>query len=202
MENSNAAKLLADEALQIAQQVGHPFNLAHIYYDIGYFYEVKGEIENAVDALGRAYDLIREWNLSYLSPFITGFFGHVCALAGDAPDGVNFLRRAVAEYESIGLGLFRSLVMMQLADALLLAGDVVAARAQAQQALDLAIARGERGHEAYTRRVLAEIALQSDPPEFDSAAEHYEQSLQLASQLDMKPLQALCREGIQRTKNQ
>lgn len=68
-------RMYADEALKIAEEVAHPFNLAHIYYDIGYFHEIEGDFDDAVDALGRAYDLIREWNLSYLSPFITGSSG-------------------------------------------------------------------------------------------------------------------------------
>ncbi len=47
------------EALRLAKEVGHPFNLAHIYYDLGYFRGVEGEFDQAVDDLEQAFALVR-----------------------------------------------------------------------------------------------------------------------------------------------
>ena len=113
----------AREALRIAEELNHPFNLAHIYYDLGYFHEIRGDIGEAVVALEQAYALVEEWSLNYLSPFIMGFLGHVYALSGRQDQSIDFLRRAQSAYEAIGLGLFRSLVGIQYGEALLLAGD-------------------------------------------------------------------------------
>ncbi len=112
-----------DVALEIAMEVGHPFNLAHIYYDLGYFYQVKGDIPAAVDALDNAMNYVREWSLTYLSPFIMGFLGHSYALAGRVEEGTALLQQAVSDYQTMGLGLFHSLVRAQLGEALFLAGE-------------------------------------------------------------------------------
>jgi len=185
-------------ALQIAKEVGHPFNLAHIYYDLGYFYAVKGDFDRAVETLESAYALIREWSLTYLSPFIMGFLGHACALAGDTEKGVALLRQAVSDYESMGLGLFRSLVAVQLGEALFLSGDIEAAREATERAVALTRKREEQGHEAYGLRLLGEIALRSDPPDGDAAKKHFEKALGIAEAHGMRPLIAHCHFGLGR----
>ncbi|MDH3689057.1 MAG: AAA family ATPase [Gammaproteobacteria bacterium] len=186
------------EALRIAEEVGHPFNLAHIYYDLGYFYGVKGELDRAVHALEQAFSLINEWKLTYLSPFITGFLGHVYALSGRVADGTSLLQQAQSAYESMGLGLFRSLVGVQLAEALLLADRVEDARTTAQQALALARKRAEQGHEAYALRLLGEIAAHPDSFDAETAKGLYRESLTLAETFGMRPLIAHCQLGLGR----
>lgn len=185
-------------ALQIAKEVGHPFNLAHIYYDLGYFYGVKGELDQAVDALEQAHALIREWKLTYLSPFITGFLGHVYALSGRATEGTSLLQQAVSDYQSMGLGLFRSLVGVQLGEALFLADRVGDAIAATERAMALARKRGERGHEAYALRLLAAIAAHPDLSEAETAQRRYGEARMLAETLGMRPLVAHCHFGLGR----
>ncbi|MGI9436020.1 MAG: adenylate/guanylate cyclase domain-containing protein [Geminicoccaceae bacterium] len=184
------------EALRIAKEVGHPFNLAHIYYDLGYFYEIRGDIPKAVEALETAAQLVEEWNLAYLSPFIRGFLGHVYALAGRTDDGIAILRDAQDRYTAMGLGLFRSLVGMQLGEAYLIAGQSKEALSTTRQAVTLARKRGERGHEAFGLRVLGDIAVASAAPDVDEALGRYEQSLALAEQLEMRPLMARCQRRL------
>lgn len=185
-----------ETALEIAEDVGHPFNIAHIYYDLGYFYDVKGEFDQAVDALEKAHSIIREWNLTYLSPFITGFLGHAYALSGRTAEGLPLLRQAVADYQSMGLGLFRSLVGVQLGEALFLAGRMEEAKTATERALALARKREEQGHEAHALRLLGEIALHSDVPEPTIAEGHYQAARTLAEPLGMHPLVAHCHFGL------
>ncbi len=186
------------EALRIAKEVGHPFNLAHIYYDLGYFYGLRGELKQAVDTLDKAFALIREWRLTYLSPFIMGFLGHVLALSGRVEEGTSLLRQAVSDYESMGLGLFRSLVRVQLGEALFLAGHVEDALVATERALALARKRAERGHEAYALRLLGDIAAHPDVPETEAAQARFGEALALAEKLGMRPLEAHCELGLAR----
>lgn len=186
------------EALRLAKEVGHPFNLAHIYYDLGYFYGVKGELDQAVDALEKAFALIREWRLTYLSPFIMGFLGHVYALSGRVEEGTSLLRQAVSGYESLGLGLFRSLVGVQLGEALFLAEQLEDALTATERARALARKRAERGHEAYALRLLGEIAAHPDSPETETAQARYGEALTLAEKFGMRPLVAHCHLGLGR----
>ncbi|MCG8544889.1 MAG: AAA family ATPase [Alphaproteobacteria bacterium] len=187
-----------EEALRIAQDVGHPFNLAHIYYDLGYFYGVKGDIDRAVDTLGQAYALVDEWKLTYLSPFIIGFLGHVTALSGRTAEGLALLQQAQAAYESLGSGLFRSLVGVQSGEVLLLEGKPADARDAADQALALAGKRDERGHEAYGLRLLGDIASHPDLFDAEAAQSHYGKALELAETFGMRPLAAHCHLGLGR----
>jgi hypothetical protein len=55
---------------------------------------------------------------------------------------------------------------------------------------------GGRGHEAWTLRLLAEIAARHEPPDPETAEGHYRQALALAEELGMRPLQARCRLGL------
>ncbi len=185
-------------ALEIAKEVGHPFNLAHIYYDLGYLYGVMGDFDRAVDTLEQASAIIREWNLSYLSPFITGFLGHACALAGQSDRGIALLEKALGEYETIGMGLFRSLVGIQLGEALLLAGRPEAAAKATERGLALARRRSELGHQTWGLRVLGEVALHPDIAEPDAAREHFETALGIAELSGMRPLAAHCHSGLAR----
>ncbi|MGI9407867.1 MAG: hypothetical protein ACR2O4_15940, partial [Hyphomicrobiaceae bacterium] len=183
-------------ALEIAEEIQHPFNLAHIYYDLGYFYEIKGEISQAVDALEKAMGLVNEWSLTYLSPFIMGFLGHAYALSGRVEDGVELLRKAEAAYEAMGLGLFRSLIGMQLGEALLLGNETNNALSVTNQALALARKRGETGHQAYCTRLLADIASHPEQGGSQAALEQYKKALKSAKKLGMRPLEAHCHLGI------
>ena len=53
-----------------------------------------------------------------------------------------------------------------------------------------------RIHEAWTLRLLGDIAVQHKPPEVEPAAAHYQQALVLAEELGMRPLQAHCHRGL------
>ena len=70
------------------------------------------------------------------------------------------------------------------------------ARAAAQRALGLARQHKERGHEAYTLRLLGEIAAREDPLDIGKAENHYRQALALAEELGMRPLIAHCHVGL------
>ena len=56
--------------------------------------------------------------------------------------------------------------------------------------------RGERGHEAWALRLLGGIAAHRDPPDLESAEGYFNQSLALANELGMRPLQAHCHLGL------
>jgi tetratricopeptide (TPR) repeat protein len=85
---------------------------------------------------------------------------------------------------------------IRLSEAYLLAGREADARAAAPRALGLARQHKERGHEAYTLRLLGEIAAHKDLPDAREAEDHYRQALALAEELGMRPLMAHCHVGL------
>jgi Tetratricopeptide repeat len=66
------------------------------------------------------------------------------------------------------------------------------------RALGLTRERGEQGREAWTLRLLGEIAADSDVTAADMAEGHYRTALALAERLDMRPLVAHCHLGLGR----
>ena len=184
------------KALEIAEQVGHPFNLAHIYYDLGYFYGVKGEREKALEAQDRAFSFVTDWNLSYLSPFVGGFLADAQARSGRLPEAIELFEQSARGYEAIGLGLFRSLISVQHAHALKLAGRNSDAAAMARQAYELACRRQERGHQAHALHMLGEIALADANDSSEIAAGHLREALEITQALQMRPLQAHCHRSL------
>jgi len=84
----------------------------------------------------------------------------------------------------------------RLSEAYLLAGQIAKASTLAGQALALCRDHKQRGYQAWALRLLGAIAFQSNPPEIESAAAHYQQALALADELGMRPLQAHCHHGL------
>ncbi|MCI0372600.1 MAG: AAA family ATPase [candidate division NC10 bacterium] len=184
------------EGIRIAEALDHPFSMAHIWYDLGYLYGVKGELSHAVHLLERAVALSRNWNLTYLSPVAMGFLGHVYALSGRVAEGLPLLHEAIKGHESIGLAFLHSLLIAQLGEACVLADRREDAVANAGRALTLARQRGQRGYEAYALRLLGEIAAHQDPPDIEKAEASYRQAMALAVELGMRPLVAYCHLGL------
>jgi tetratricopeptide (TPR) repeat protein len=92
----------------------------------------------------------------------------------------------------------QSLRTIWLSEAYLLAGREADARTAAQRALGLARQHKERGHEAYTLRLLGEIVARKEPLDIGKAENHYRQALALAEELGMRPLIAHCNVGLGR----
>jgi tetratricopeptide (TPR) repeat protein len=90
----------------------------------------------------------------------------------------------------------KSLRTISLSEAYLSAGREADARAAAQRALGLARQHKERGHEAYTLRLLGEIAAREDPQDIGNTEKHYREALALAEELGMRPLIARCHVGL------
>lgn len=74
---------------------------------------------------------------------------------------------------------------MHLAEGLLATGDATTARATADRAIALALAYGERAHEAMAWRVLGDVS--ANEGRFDAARQAYEQAIALADELSLCP---------------
>jgi hypothetical protein len=83
-----------------------------------------------------------------------------------------------------------------LGEALLGAGELERASEQSGQALTLADRLGERGSQAYARRLAGEIAMLQETRDVQAAATAYRDALRRATELGMRPLVARCRLGL------
>jgi hypothetical protein len=78
----------------------------------------------------------------------------------------------------------------------LLAGKLDLAAGIATRVADLSVKSGFRGSHAESSRLLGDICARREVPDVDRAGEHYRRSLELANDLEMRPLVAHCHLGI------
>jgi len=90
------------------------------------------------------------------------------------------------------MGVGRAMQLAWLGEAYLLEGRLDDALERTQQAVSLAQRYQERSHEAWSLRLLGEIASRRDPPLAETAEGYYREALALAVELDMRPLVAHC----------
>ncbi len=62
--------------------------------------------------------------------------------------------------------------------------------------MDVCVAHRERGHHAWTLRLLGEVAASGPAADRAVAERHYRQALALAAELEMRPLVAHCHLGL------
>lgn len=184
------------EGVRIAEALDHPFSLAHISYNLGYLYGIRGDLSSAVRLLERTLALSREWNLTVLAPYVASGLGFVYAHSGRVAESLSLLQDALTTFEATGFGAFHSHVVVHLGEACLLAGRPEDALAFATRGLALARERGQRSHEAYALSLLGEIASYRDPPDAEIAEAHYRGALALGEEIGMRPLLARCHLGL------
>ena len=183
----------AQEAVELAQSVDHPFSLTSAFAGLGRIHLRRGHLDEAIPALERALELSTRWSIGLWAPILGSVLGYGYALCGRLREGIALLEGAVQQQERIKQMTGHALRMASLAEAYLLDGQVAAARALGPRALALAREQKERGNEAYALRLLAILE------EPGAAAEtHYRDAISLAEELGMRPLQARCLLGLGR----
>jgi transcriptional regulator with AAA-type ATPase domain/tetratricopeptide (TPR) repeat protein len=185
------------EAIRIAESVDHPFSLATAHAGIGALYVRQGNLEAGLPILERGLELCRAWKLSLWFPPIASALGIGYMQSGRAGDAVLLLERAVEQSEGMRLGGWHSRVLTGLGLAYLLTGRANDALQAIRRALALAREHKERGHEAWSWRILGEIPLRSELNVPD-AEEALHRSLTQATELEMRPLMAHGRLGLGR----
>jgi class 3 adenylate cyclase/tetratricopeptide (TPR) repeat protein len=184
------------EALRVAEALDHPYSRIIAAFGVGLLYLRKGDFAKAISVLERSLGLCQEAHLPLVFPLVAAPLGAVYALAGRVPDALPLLEQAMAQATSLRFEAWHALWGIWLSEALLLAGRWEKAHNLAGHVLDLIRTRKERGHEAYARLLLGEIAARGEPPESDQAGDYYHQALALAAELGMRPLQAHCHRGL------
>jgi len=190
------AMTIADEALQIAEGIGHPLNLVSAHLGLGLVHLQKGELEAAIPALERSLGIVQGWSISVWFNLTASPLGFAYALAGHLDKALPLLEHAVQDAVAIGRLAEHSLKLAQLAEGYLLAGRMDDAIALSKRALDLSLKHKERGNQAWALRLLGEVAAHRDPPRVEDAEDHYGQALALANELAMRPLVAHCHLGL------
>jgi len=184
------------EAIQIAEAVGLPYSVTSMYRGMGHLHLRRGDLHQATLALERALEICQGVDSPPLFHAVSSALGYAYARSGRSAEAIPLLEEAVERPVLTSTHEGQSLRIIWLSEAYLLAGREADARAAAQRALGLARQHKERGHEAYTLRLLGEIAAREVPLDIGKAENHYRQALALAEELGMRPLVAHCHIGL------
>jgi class 3 adenylate cyclase/tetratricopeptide (TPR) repeat protein len=203
------ASRLADEAVRMADAVDDLFSRAITYTAVGELCLARGQLSDAIRVLERSLVLCESVPIFF--PWTAACLGYVHALRGHIADALPLIEQAVADDRvqrdgtlQVALqtkirtasGTGSLLVLARLGEGCLLAGRMDEALHWAHETLVLSSELKQRGTEACALRLLGEIAVHRDPPEVETAEQHYRQGLALATELGMRPLVAHCHLGL------
>ena len=129
-------------------------------------------------------------------PFVASRLGCAYANAGRIEEALPYLEQGVEESAAVGRVAFLALSTTWLAEGYLFSGRSEDAFRLADRAVALSRQHKERGHEAWARKLLGDIAMREDRRDPARAEEHYRAASALCDELGMKPLRAHCQVGL------
>jgi tetratricopeptide (TPR) repeat protein len=186
----------AQEAIQIAEALDHPFSLGLAFHGTGRLHLCKGDVQKAIAVLERGHDVCRARVVGYWLPVVCASLGLAYATDGRPTEAFPLLEQTLERLTSTQMMIYRSLLLTSLSETYLLAGRTDDATQRAEEALRVSCDRGERGVQAHAIRLLGEIAAHRDPTDVETAEGRYAEAMTLADELGMRPLVAHCHFGL------
>jgi class 3 adenylate cyclase/tetratricopeptide (TPR) repeat protein len=186
----------AQEAIEIAEALDHPFSLGLAFHGTGRLHLYKGDVQTAIAVLERGHDVCRTRVVGYWLPVICASLGLAYATDGRPAQAFPLLEQTLERLTSAQMMIYQSMLLTSLSEAYLLAGRTDDATQHAEEALRVSCDRGERGVQAHAIRLLGEITAHRDPPDVETAEGRYPEALTLAEELGMRPLVAHCHLGL------
>jgi tetratricopeptide (TPR) repeat protein len=148
------AMTMTAEAVQIAEQAGHPYSMTAARGEGGYPYLVRGDLTEAIRLLEQGVALARRQDNQAYDAIAGSRLGYAYAFSGRVDDGLSLLRRTADRFATSGLRAHHAHALNLLAHALLEVGELEAASALAQQGLAVAKACEQPPRQADALRVL------------------------------------------------
>jgi class 3 adenylate cyclase/tetratricopeptide (TPR) repeat protein len=187
---------LGEEALRIAE-VGHvPTRLTAL--GLGLLHLRRGSLGQAIPVLERGLEVGSVAELPLAVMRFAAPLAEAYALAGRHEEALRLAEQTAEQLASLKALVIYTAYAPSVGEAYLLAGHREEALRLARRALELCREHKERGHEAWTLRLLGDIAAHPDAPDGEAAERHYRDALAVADELGMRPLVAHCHLGLAR----
>ncbi len=186
---------LAEEAVEIARAANHVYSLAFAYYGAGTVLALQGEVPRGINVLEQGLELCRSWILPLMIPLIGTSLGHAYWLADRVGEAIALLEETERESTKMLRMSGLAMTLVRLGEAYHRKLRTADAERCGRRALMLSRKHGERGHEAYALRLLAELGA-TDPPLLDESQTNFLQALRRAEELGLRPLAAQCHLGL------
>jgi tetratricopeptide (TPR) repeat protein len=181
----------ADETVALSEAADRVYWLVHACSGAGLVHLRRGEFARAAAVAERAVELCRGRDFAALWAIPAAILGAAYARAGRCAEAIQLLEQAAGIASVLGAP-----ILCFLGEAHLLAGRPNEASAVAKRALELSLAHGERGWQAWILRLQADLAGSLDRPDVAAAEDAYREASGLATALGMRPLIARCELGL------
>jgi class 3 adenylate cyclase/tetratricopeptide (TPR) repeat protein len=182
-----------EEALRMAEDLGHSAPIAWTLGRLGRVYCGRGDVNRAIDLCTRSLALARERGVHNVIQWSSASLGVAYTLDGRTTEAVARLEEAVAAGESTSS--LDPYTLVSLGHAYLSAGRSEDASRCAREALVMCRQRTRRDVEADALHLIGDLAARREPAS-EEAMTHYRQALALADELGMRPLVAHCHLGL------
>jgi tetratricopeptide (TPR) repeat protein len=187
-----------EEALRLATLTGHGNTPIIVHGCLGLLYLAQGDLEHASQIFNQGLALCQaSGNRDWLTGIVAGL-GYAAVLQGHLAEGHALLEEAIRVAIRTGGVLGQAFRVAWLSEVCRLAGRGEAAWQYAHQALDLARQLKECGNEALALHQLGVVHAHTSLLHAEQAQAHYQQALELAEALGMRPLVAHCHLGLGR----
>jgi predicted ATPase len=157
----NQARKRCQEALALAQELSHPFNIAWTALSAIVFYQLLREEQATQEQAGAAITLASEQGFAFLLAYATCFKGWALAMQGRGEEGVAQIRQGMVAWQATGAEFWRPHILALLAEAYAKVGQAEDGLNMLTEALEVADKTGERSYEAELYRLKGTLTLQS-----------------------------------------
>lgn len=194
------AAVIGQEATTMAGQMNEPEEQIFAGHGVGRMHLIQGKIDAAVEALEPALAMCRSAEFPIYFPRLASCLGAAYASLGRTDEALALLEEAVRQAAASNLTFGQSLVLSILGRVCQLAGRPDEAITHAHDAIAMARASSERGNEAWAWCLLGDSVAHGNTaePVTGEACNHYRIALTIARELEMRPLQARCLNGLSR----
>ena len=182
----------AEEQQRTAASLGIIYARGAADQQLGFVYLRKGELECALPLLERCIRTAREGDLPLLLMQGAPRLGCAYNLLGRIAESIALLEDAKNVVDTTRNLAWAPLTYAYLGEAYALAGRIEEGIVALQIALSLAREHDERSYEAWTLYLIGGVHALRNPPEAQASEDALQQSLSLARELQMRPLEAQC----------
>jgi len=178
----------AREAMRIAEAIDHPLNMIVACSGLGSVQLALGNGSAALPLFERGLELVRRWNVPLWFPRLATGLGAAYILVGRPAEALSVLEEGEKKAEAMRLAVGHPQLLRCLSEAHLQKSERAMAMAMGSRALTLARSRQERGSEAWALLTLGDLASRLDPLDPIAVRRNYEEAIDLASALGMRPI--------------
>jgi predicted ATPase len=154
----HAAKC-SHEALSLAEELSHPFNLVYAQYFAAVLYQLCREGPTAQQWTEAEISLCRKQGFTQMLAMGTSLRGWALAEQEQREEGIAQLRQGLAAFRATGAELWRPYYLALLAEALEKSGQLAVGMTTIEEALAIVNKNGERLYEAELYRIKGELLL-------------------------------------------